>query len=417
MEEAGIRELIASRTVRAVYQPIVDLDRDEVVGYEALARGPAGSALESPGALFPAATAAGVLGELDRVCRDVALDGALDARLGPPRALFVNVEPSALGRGELFSRDDALREGRVRVIAEFTERALAARPAEVLAAVDWLRARGCGIALDDVGVDERSLALLPFLAPDVIKLDMGLIQEPAPTIETARVLNAVAAAAEASGALLLAEGIETEEHLLRARSVGATLGQGWHYGRPDALPADTAKERPRGVEVELRAEEVAETATPFELIADERRVRRGDKRLLLALSRQLEAEAGGLGPEAVVVATFQEATFFTDASRARYEELGRSAALVGALGVGIPAQPAPLVRGADLAPDDPLRGEWDVTVIAPHFAGAFVARDLGDRVADPDRRFDFFLTYDRELVTRAASALLRRIVPTASSFR
>ncbi|CAN5568414.1 hypothetical protein BH20ACT18_BH20ACT18_12710 [soil metagenome] len=76
-------------------------------------------------------------------------------------------------------------------------------------------------------------------------------------------------------------------------------------------------------------------------------------------------------------------------------------------------QPAPGVRGASFEPHNDLRGEWDVIVVSPHFAGAFVARDLGDQGADPERRFDFFLTYDRDLVTRAARALMSRIVPVA----
>jgi DICT domain-containing protein len=52
-------------------------------------------------------------------------------------------------------------------------------------------------------------------------------------------------------------------------------------------------------------------------------------------------------------------------------------------------------------------------VVSPHFAGAFVARDLGDEGDDGDRRFEFFLTYERELVVRAARALMARIVPAA----
>ncbi len=94
----------------------------------------------------------------------------------------------------------------------------------------------------------------------------------------------------------------------------------------------------------------------------------------------------------------------------KYERLAESAALVGAIGCGLEAEPAPGVRGADLDADEALRGEWDVAVIAPHFAGAFVARDLGDEGADADRRFDYFVTYDRELVVAAARTLMARIV-------
>ena len=231
----ALRRVLASGGLRAVYQPIVDLDTQLPVAYEALARGPQGSPLESPAALFGQAAAGGLVAELDRAARCAAVAGALAAGLRPPHTLFLNVEPSAVGGPDPLLGREA---GELRVVVELTERALAERPAEVLAAVRWLRERGCGIALDDVGVDERSLALMPFLAPDVIKLDMSLIQERRPSPTTARVLNAVAAEAERSGATLLAEGIETEAHLARARAVGATLGQGWYFGRPGELPAE-----------------------------------------------------------------------------------------------------------------------------------------------------------------------------------
>jgi DICT domain-containing protein len=67
------------------------------------------------------------------------------------------------------------------------------------------------------------------------------------------------------------------------------------------------------------------------------------------------------------------------------------------------------VRGVALDLADPLRGEWDVTVIGPHFAMAFVARDLGDDCADMQRRFDFTITYDRELAVDAARAMMARL--------
>jgi len=90
----AIEEIIRAGAVRAVYQPIVALPDGEPVGYEALARGPQGSALESPLALFAAARDAGLLGELEWACRAAALRGALAAGLPDSVALFLNVEPS-----------------------------------------------------------------------------------------------------------------------------------------------------------------------------------------------------------------------------------------------------------------------------------------------------------------------------------
>ena len=108
---------------------------------------------------------------------------------------------------------------------ELTERALTEHPAELLGAVANLRRCGCGIALDDVGTDRRSLALMPFLRPNVIKLDLRLVQS-RPTHEIAGVVTAVSAEAERSGATVLAEGVETEEQVLTALGMGAELGQG-----------------------------------------------------------------------------------------------------------------------------------------------------------------------------------------------
>ncbi len=133
--------------------------------------------------------------------------------------------------------------------------------------------------------------------------------------------------------------------------------------------------------------------------------------LLLAVSKHLEQQAAGLGPSATVLSAFQTAERFTGLTHRRYTELARHAAFVGALGAGMARTPAPGVRGAILPPDDPLLDEWSVAILGPHFAGALVARDLGDTGAQEDRRFDFALTYEREVVIQACISLMQRIAP------
>lgn len=405
---AALREILDAGLIRSLYQPIVDLDTREVVGYEALARGPVGSGLERPDLLFAAARAAGLVEELEWACRAAALRGALDARLR--KTLFVNVEPSLLDTpvpealNELVAR--ATRE--LDVVIELTERALTDKPAEMLARVQAMRGSGLMIALDDVGADHRSLALMPFVNPEVIKLDLRLVQEnPSPAI--AAIVHAVNAESERSGAVLLAEGIETEAQLEVARALGARYGQGWLFGRPAELPSGT---QPLPSPLAPRRVSAPPAPSPYRAVAARVRPRRGTKALLLAISKHLEAQVTAQGESAVVVAAFQEARHFTPRSAARYAELAGSAALVGALGVGLPAEPVAGVRGASLDADDALAGEWNVTVVAPHFAAAFVARDLGDTdCPDMERRFDFCLTYDRDLAVEAARGLLARIAP------
>jgi EAL domain-containing protein (putative c-di-GMP-specific phosphodiesterase class I) len=131
--------VVRSGGIRAVYQPIVDLETGRAIGYEALARGPVGTRLEMPGPLFAAARAEGILGAFDRACREQALAEALRQGMRDDDLLFLNVEPEGLESEGVLDRLGEDRLGRVSVVVELTERALTARPSEVLAAVRWLR--------------------------------------------------------------------------------------------------------------------------------------------------------------------------------------------------------------------------------------------------------------------------------------
>ena len=406
---ADLDEILASRAVRSVFQPIVDLDSGHVVAYEALARGPQGP-LERPDALFEAARRAGRLAALDEACRAAAFHGAVEHGLLAPLTLFVNVEPEVLDTAPL-SDLLAIAEaapGELRVVMEITERALAVRPADLLRTVERVRALGWGVALDDVGADTLSLAFMPLLRPDVVKLDLRLVQDrPGPAI--AEIMNAVNDYAESSGAVLLAEGIETEQHLLTARALGARLGQGWLFGRP-AAGAAPGYDVAELVLPDTRAHGTLEES-PFTCLPPDVPLRRSPKALLIELSKQLERQAMRLGETCVVAATFQEAKHFTPSTAQRYRDLVERTGFVCALGEDLPAEPVPGVRGAALRPDDPIRGEWDVTVVSPHFAAALLARDLGDTGPDRERMFEYALTYQRDTVVRATNALLSRVVP------
>ena len=406
-----VLDVIADQAIRSVFQPIVDLDSGSVVGYEALARGPLGSELESPAELFGSARRLGALAALDDACRIAAFRGALRCGLLAPLTLFVNVEPEVLDTAPL---DDLLAiaasaPGELRVVFEITERSLGARPAELLRTVERIRRLGWQIALDDVGADPASLAFMPLLRPEVVKLDLRFAQDlPGPS--TAAVMHAVSAYAEQSGALVLAEGIEDERHLAMARGFGARLGQGWLFGRPQ----ETLSTLPTGeLPLPRFGVDLASDASPFGVLPASTPLRTATKRVLIELSKTLEREALSHGATAIVASTFQEARHFTPATARRYEALAQVAGFVCALGEGLATDLVPGVRGAHLAADDPVRGEWDVVVLTPHFAAALLARDLGDSGPDADRRFSYALTYHRDTVVRAAGALLSRIVPAA----
>jgi len=371
-------------------------------------RGPVGD-LQRPDHLFAAAAAAGRLSELDGLCQRAALRGAIRTGILAPLTLFINVEPEVVDPARLDSLLSIAEDcpGNFQLMLEITERALAVRPADLLATVRRLRAAGWRIALDDVGADDLSLAFMPLLRPDVIKLDMALVQR-RPGRKVAEIMNAVNSYAERTGSVILAEGIETADHLATARALGATLGQGWWFGRPAEGPVSGRPSRAlrlpplQPVPVEM---------SPFQFLPESVTLRRTTKALLIQVSKHLEREARRLGRTCVVVSTFQHATHFTPSTARRYQDLAEQVGFVAAIGAELQDEPVPGVRGADLEPGDPVRQEWDIAVLAPHFAAALLARDLGSAGADSERSFEFALTYDRNTVEAAARSLMSRVRP------
>ncbi|MCW2524932.1 MAG: Phytochrome-like protein cph2 [Frankiales bacterium] len=407
----SIDAVIDDRAIRTVFQPIVHLATASVTGFEALSRGPAGSPLESPADLIHAAQDAGRLGELDWLCRTHAMQAAAAAGLHPSVSWFINVEPAGLSidcpRHLLPTLTQARTE--LRVVLEVVERDVEGYVTDLLRATDQARRDSWGVALDDVGAEEASLALLPFLRPDVVKLDMSLLRG-APSKAAAAITAAVRAYTERTGAVILAEGIETEEQENLARVFGATYGQGYRYGRPGPLPSSVPA--PRHV-IPLR-QRLAPLAgdTPFEALSaalgDSSRTTKAN---LLHISRHIEEQNTRSGQASVLLSCFQHRRYFTEAHRQRYERLAQANALTVVLADGLETHGEPRFQIAPLDRASNLAHEWVVIVIGPHHAAAFVAKDCGDAGDDALRRFDYYYTHDRDAVIAAARAYLQELKP------
>jgi EAL domain-containing protein (putative c-di-GMP-specific phosphodiesterase class I) len=398
----ALDEILRDGLIHPVFQPIVDLESGAVYGFEALARGPLKSPLEMPDQLFAAARTEQRLGELDRACQRAALASAHAHQLEAPLTLFVNAEPDLMGSGRL----PAMGRG-VRGVVELTERTLTSRLAELLPAVQRARADGWGIALDDVGADTRSLALMPLLRPDVIKLDLRLVQTH-PTPEIAGIAGAVGAHAERTGATVVAEGIETAEQAQYARALGATLGQGYFFGRPSALPQTTAEVT--GIPLPIFTASLPHPwRTPFDLSSARRPVRHATMPLLEALTRELERQAARLRPTSLLISSFPQVEGALARIDSVYEELAGDLAFVAALAPGMAPRNRPGLRGVSIRDDDPLRGTWNVVVIGPHFSSMLAAREHRHAGSSAEQQFDFVFTYARDIIVECAQALMLRI--------
>lgn len=400
---ALIPRVLRERAVFPLYQPIVDLATGSVVGVEALARGPADSPVESPDALYAAATRAGLMPLLDQLCFTRAIEVAREAMDLAPPLLFINAEPAALNHPITPDLISAVRSERpFRVVLEYTERAVAVHPAALLEIASIAHKDGNALAMDDVGADPLSVAFLPVVEPEAVKLDMHLLRNPhAPsTIETAAIASGYA---ERTGAVVVAEGIETEDDLATAHSLGAQWGQGWLFGRPRPLTAiagrpihQHARLRPPRPDLHLPS------GTPFSLAAGRHHIRAGDQRMVDGLTDYLVSVAMSTGSHALVLAGYSDPTVGRT-WLPRLASLTDTAALVGIVGPALVDVDPSQVRVVAEPAVSPAGTEGALAVIGPHAAVALCVR--------PSRLdgVDFVLTHDRNVVQAMARMLIWRL--------
>ena len=405
--EPTIAEVVAERLISAEFQPIVDLSRGETVGYEALARGPLGTAFERPAPMFAAAEAAGLAWELDLAAHAAAFEAAVRARLNPLMSLFINAAtPSVSGPvPDDLAPTLALAQARLRVFMEISERSLSVDPQATLLGIERARAAGWGVALDNVGVTAASLAVMPFANPDVVKIDVSLVHEVTHP-HAPRVMNALTAHAERTGASIMAVGIETESHVRTARGLGAVLGQGFHFGRPGPLPA-VPRVPTHPISLIPALGSPAPGDTPFSLATAVAPALPAAAGVLAALASHVEQRAS-LDPDpAVVLACLPKNQMMSGAPLAVLQMLARNASFIAALVGDAPPYAIPDVRMVRLADKDPLRREWTIIVLGPHYSAMLTARERESR-RDPDE-FSYRLVYDRATVVRAAQVILQRL--------
>lgn len=406
---AALAATLDGPDLRTLFQPLVWLADDSLAGVEALSRGPADTPLEEPARLFAAAATAGRGLELDLACAREALRSAQGRGVAGAVPLFVNLSVGCVRASvvcEVVAMRDALAP-RTRLMLDVPADAVVHDALEVLAAAHVARQHGVGIALDDVDARPACLSLLPLLRPDVLKLDRRRLAL-AHRSDIAAVASTVNAYAETTGAVVVAEGIETEAHRAWAVTMGATAVQGWLTGRPRELVDLSREVAPVAL---MRHPVVDAHETPFSLVAHQGDLRVGTRTELLAMSRNLELVAARWHADgALVLACVQDELRFSRATAAVYTDLATRSALVAVLGAGMPTTPAPGVRGVALGGDDRLRDEWDVVVLGPHYAAALLAQDLGDDPhLGPDRRFRYVMTHRRDVVVPAVRALMARL--------
>jgi EAL domain-containing protein (putative c-di-GMP-specific phosphodiesterase class I) len=236
----NLREIIDGKWIEAHFQPIVSLKRRCVVGVEGLSRGidPSSRGLISPKDLFHQAEVQGLEVELDRLCRQKALDDfRMVQSLTPDLVLSLNLNTAIFDQGVTGSgylRTQVYQMGLKpqNIAIEIVESEVGDLK-ELQRFVKLYKNYGFLIALDDVGAGHSNLNRIPLIKPDILKIDRFLVEDIHKDFYKQEVLKSLVSMARHLGTLIIAEGVETEAEAVCLLDIDLDLVQGYYFSRPE----------------------------------------------------------------------------------------------------------------------------------------------------------------------------------------
>ena len=220
--------MVSDGAISLAFQPIADMTRGTVAGYEALARfGEEDST--SPERYFHEAHKRSMTAKLDAKIAAMALEHRTDLPAGS--FLTINIEPDSIGS---FDLDEVLlgAGSLAGVILEITEHSRIVAYDTLELYLGRYKDRGALIALDDTGTGYAGLAQILRLRPSILKLDRELISGIDTDPAKIALVEMIGVFADRIDAWILAEGIETKEEAQALVRLGVPLAQGFYFGRP-----------------------------------------------------------------------------------------------------------------------------------------------------------------------------------------
>ena len=239
--EGDLRQALNRKEFRLAYQPIVDLNEGRVTGFESLLRWQhPESGLTSPDAFLSIAMELGLMksiGEwtLVEACRQLKVWQEQFPRVRP---LTVSVNFS-IGQ---FAQDDlthliqkVLERSGIdpsSVKLEITESEMMKNPEAAIKVLDEIKAQKIDTCLDDFGTGYSSLSHLQQLAIRFLKIDQSFVRRLGTEDDALAIVKTIITLAHQLGRQVIAEGVETAEHLVILRSLGCEYGQGYFFAKP-----------------------------------------------------------------------------------------------------------------------------------------------------------------------------------------
>ncbi len=233
--ERELRPALEQGLLDIHYQPQIDVNERDLVGFEALARwdhpvlGPI-----SPAEFIDIAEASGMIVQLGRWILNSACREA--ATWPSPLKIGINVSPIQLVKSDIIKDIQCALEtsglSPSRLLLEITESSFLEGDEEIMSVLREIRSIGVSLALDDFGTGYASLGYISRFPIDVIKVDQSFIRTLTTELTSRSIIQFTKTLSDALNLTMLCEGVETEEQMEFLQRVGCDQVQGYLFGRP-----------------------------------------------------------------------------------------------------------------------------------------------------------------------------------------
>jgi diguanylate cyclase (GGDEF)-like protein len=247
--ESDLRRAIELQEFFVEYQPIVDLESGRIVGFEALLRWNHPDRGRVPPDQF--ITVAEESGQIRKIGLWVVGQVARDLRewrltSSHAKKIYISVNVSRLQ-----ILDDQFADNLVDMLnsygvdpasvhVEVTENAVMGATSVIVNTLKRLRAFGCGIMMDDFGTGHSSLSCLHRFPIDVLKIDRAFADSLGNSRDYAAVVQAIVTLAHNLNVKVVAEGVETRQHMVKLQALDCDFAQGYLFAKPLSAPAALA---------------------------------------------------------------------------------------------------------------------------------------------------------------------------------
>ncbi|MEO0540066.1 MAG: EAL domain-containing protein [Cyanobacteria bacterium P01_A01_bin.105] len=247
--ESELRTAIASDSLIPHYQPLVDLQTDQIVGFELLVRWQSPSrGRVSPGLFISIAEETSLIIPVGDWALKAACQAAQSFQKEINRPLFISVNISAkqfLSPGFTQQLADIIPPQHIQHIKLEVTESLLMEGDRAIQTLQTCRKMGFHISLDDFGTGFSSLSYIAELEIDSLKIDQSFVRKMLDHKRTFTLTKSMLAMAHELGMVAIAEGIETTKHRDLLKTFDCHIGQGYLFGAPmpfeDALALLTSQ--------------------------------------------------------------------------------------------------------------------------------------------------------------------------------